>query len=502
MDSFKKLESFALVSVYDKKNISFLCDVLKKNKIGIISTGSTSKKIKSLGFKCLNISNLAEFSEVLDGRVKTLHPKIYISLLYKRNKEAHKKTFKKINFPKIDYVIVNLYPFNKFSNKSHEEAIEMIDIGGPALLRAAAKNYESITTVSSPSDYKVLKKNIEKNLGETDLSFRQNMAEKTFKLTFTYDQKIYSWLSKKNTQTGIKLRYGENPNQEAFLSKKNDISIIDYQIQGKEISYNNILDIDNGLDFLCEFNEPTTVIIKHNNACGVASSATAKHSFIKAYNSDKKSAFGGVVLINKLINEDLAKLINKNFFEIVVSPGFTKNALQIFSKRKKLILINSKKIPKIKKSTMRSVRLGNLIQKNNNIKILNKNFITVSKKNKLSKGEIDDIIFSFKVVKHIKSNAIVLVKNKQTVGIGAGQMNRYDSTKIALMKYKENFSLSNIICASDAFFPFVDSLELLVNNKCSCIIAPRGSINDQEIVDFANKNKIKLVFSLVRVFKH
>ena len=502
MVSHKKINSFALVSVFNKTKISFLCKILKQNKVGIISTDSTSKKIKSLGFDCLEISSLTNFNEVLDGRVKTLHPKIYISILHNRNNDNHKKTYDEINFPKIDYVIVNLYPFSKFTNKKDKEAIEMIDVGGPTLLRAAAKNHDSVTTISSPGDYKLLKNNIDKNLGNTDLSFRKQMAKKTFRLTSKYDQSIYRWLSQKKIKKNIMLKYGENPNEKAVIKNSKSVNIIDYQIQGKEISYNNILDIDSGLDFLSEFTEPTTVIVKHNNACGVASSKSIKKSFIKAFSSDKKSACGGVILTNKKISEELAKLIVKNFFEVLVSPGFTKSALKIFDKRKNVILINSIKIPKAKKETTKSVRMGTLVQKNNNLKLSMKNFNVVSKKNKLTQKERDDVLFAFRVVKHIKSNAIVLVKNKQTLGIGAGQMNRFDATKLAIMKYKESFSMKNVVCASDAFFPFVDCLKLLIKNNCTCIVEPNGSINDHKIIDFVNKNKLKLIFSNVRVFKH
>ena len=309
-------------------------------------------------------------------------------------------------------------------------------------------------------------------------------------------------LQKKNTRTVNQLRYGENPDQKAKLLKAGTKKLKDYQIQGKKLSYNNILDVDCGLDFLNEFNEPTTVIVKHNNACGVASDNTIKGSFKKAYKSDQKSAFGGIVLINRKLDDVLAKLISKNFFEVLVSPGFTKNALEILSKNKKLILINYNKIPKSKDENIRSVRMGTLVQNINNKRLTKKNFKIVSKNKKLSKKEYNDILFAFRVVKHIKSNAIVLVKNKQTVGIGAGQMNRFDATKLAIMKYKENFSTKNLVCASDAFFPFTDSLELLIKNRCKCIVKPSGSINDNKILEFANKNNIKLVFSSVRVFKH
>ena len=501
MVSLKKIKSFALISVFDKSNLKFLCNLLKKNKIGIISTGSTSKKIKSLGYDCFEISKLTKFNEVLDGRVKTLHPNIYISLLHKRNNQNHKKTFNKLNFPKIDFVIVNLYPFSKYINSKIIDTIEMIDIGGPTLLRASAKNYDSITTISSPNDYKSLEKNIKNNSGGTDLNFRKKMAEQTFRLTYEYDKEIHNWFSKNDQQNDIKLRYGENPNQSAILKKTKDKSVTNFQIQGKEIGYNNILDVDSGLDFINEFIEPTTVIIKHNNACGVASSKTIKTSFVKALKCDQKSAFGGVVLVNKKIDEILAKLIIKNFFEVIVAPSFSKEAVNILSKRKNLILIDSKKIPSKKRKVIKSVRMGSLIQQNNSFRLSKKHFNIASKKT-LSKREYEDLLFAFKVVKHTKSNAIVLVKNKQTVGIGAGQMNRYDATKIAVMKYKENFTSKNLVCASDAFFPFVDSIDLLLKNNCSSIVAPSGSINDYKIIEIANKNKIKLLFSSVRVFKH
>ncbi len=311
MVSLKKIKSFALISVYDKRNLKFLCDLLKKNEIGIISTGSTSKKIKSLGYNCFEISKLTRLEEVLDGRVKTLHPNIYISILHKRNDYKQKQTFNKLKFPKIDYVIVNLYPFSKYINSKYKDAIEMIDIGGPTLLRASAKNYDSVTTISSPKDYKSLEKNIRNNSGGTDLSFRKKMAEQTFRLTYEYDKEIHNWFSKNIQQNDIKLRYGENPNQGAILKKTKYKNENNFQIQGKEIGYNNILDVDSGLDFISEFIEPTTVIIKHNNACGVASSKTINASFVKALKSDQKSAFGGVVLVNKKLDESLAKLISK-----------------------------------------------------------------------------------------------------------------------------------------------------------------------------------------------
>ena len=499
---FKKIKSFALISVFDKNNLDFLCDLFKKNKIGIISTGSTSKKIRSLGYNCFEISKLTKFNEVLDGRVKTLHPNIYISLLHNRDNNDHKKTFKNTNFPKIDFVIVNLYPFSKYQKNKRYNAVEMIDIGGPTLLRAAAKNFESVTSISSPSDYTLLINNIQKNSGKTDLSFRKKMAAKTFKLISKYDQNIHNWFINKKNRKDIKLKYGENPHQKAKLQIKNTYNLSSCKLQGKEIGYNNILDIDSGLDFLNEFKEPTTVIIKHNNACGVASSSTIKKSFIRALSSDKKSAFGGVVLLNKKLQGDLAKILIKNFFEVIVSPGYSNEAIKILSLRKKLILINSNKIPKNQNKIIKSVRMGSLIQENKSFNLSKKHFKIVSKNKNLTQREYEDVLFGFKVVKHIKSNAIVLVKNKQTLGIGAGQMNRYDATRLSISKYKENFSLKNIVCASDAFFPFIDSISLLQKNNCKCIVVPNGSINDNKVIDFVDKKRLKLIFSSLRVFKH
>ena len=501
MVSLKKIKSFALISVFDKNNLDFLCQIFKKNNIGIISTGSTSKTIRSLGYKCFEISELTKFDEVLDGRVKTLHPNIYISILHNRENKNHAQTFKKIDFPKIDFVIVSLYPFTKHTKSKIEDAIEMIDIGGLTLIRASAKNYNSVTTICSSKYYKSLERNMKKNSGFTDLNYRKKMAETTFRITSEYDKEIYKWFSKNKNQGAIKLRYGENPNQKAILKTAKKVSLSNFQLQGKKIGYNNILDLDSGLDFLSEFTEPTTVIIKHNNACGVASSKAIKASYLKALQADRKSAFGGVVLVNKKIDESFAKVFVKDFYEILVSPSFSKGAINVLSKRKNLILINSKKLPKKKREVISSVRMGSLIQQNNNFRLSRNQFKLVTNKAQLSKREYQDLLFAFKVVKHTKSNAVVLVKNKQTVGIGAGQMNRYDATKIAIMKYKENFSSKNLVCASDAFFPFVDSLKLLKNN-CSCIVSPSGSINDQKIIDFADKHNIKLVFSTVRVFKH
>ena len=325
----KNLKSNALISVYDKSSLKKLCLTLTKYNIGLISTGSTAKKITSLGFSCQEVSDLTKFKEILDGRVKTLNPKIHASILYKRNNEDHKKTFRAINFPTIDFVIVNFYPFTKISNSAvSDKKIEMIDIGGPSLIRSASKNFESVTTICEKKYYKLLIKELENNNGQTTLTFRKLMAKQNYKLTSDYDLSIFQWFSKNNnkkkTSDKIKIKYGENPNQKAFFVKKSNHNIFNSQVSGKRIGYNNILDISEGLSCLSEFKEPTCVIIKHNNPCGVASASNIKKAYIKALQSDPLSAFGGVVLFNRKIDKSLSKLITQNVHEVVVTPTIDK----------------------------------------------------------------------------------------------------------------------------------------------------------------------------------
>ena len=504
-------DQYALISVFDKINLNIVCKIFKKNNIKIISTGSTSKYIKKIGYKCISVSYLTKFKEILDGRVKTIHPKIHASLLYKRSDKNHNKSFKKLNFPTINFVIVNLYPFEKTikSNKNNnDKAIEMIDIGGPALLRSAAKNYKYVTTISNPSDYKNLIHNM-KQKGRTTLDFRRKMASKVFSTTANYDATISKWFENKNIKRSsqknnkeIKLRYGENPYQKAsFIYKSASQNIIKNIIQGKKIGYNNFLDIDAALNCLNEFTENACVIIKHNNPCGVAIGTSPLKAFQKALNCDQKSAFGGVVAFNRKIDEKLTKVLSRYFFEIIIGKNFTETSKKIFEKKEKLILINSQNILINKESEIRSINAGLLIQNKNLLKINDKIIKCVSLKKSNTK-EKKDLIFALKVCKHVKSNAIVLAKNMQTIGIGAGQMSRVDSTKIALLKSDKKFKEKGFVAASDAFFPFNDSIKLLINNNCKSIIQPKGSINDKKVIDLVNKNKISLFFTNQRFFKH
>jgi phosphoribosylaminoimidazolecarboxamide formyltransferase/IMP cyclohydrolase len=504
-------EKFALISVYNKNGLNNLCNAFLKNNIGIISTDSTAKHILSLGFSCKSVANVTKFKEILDGRVKTLHPNIHASLLFNRKINRHVKSFNKLKFPVIDFVIVNLYPFEKIIKKTSDfsKCIEMIDIGGPALLRSSSKNHNSVTTICDFKDYKSLINELNSNLGSTTLDFRKEMAQKAYTTTANYDSVISNWFNKNKTcylkkrnHNKINLRYGENPNQKSFFYKnKCKKTFFDNILQGKKISYNNILDIDSAINCINEFSEPTCIIIKHNNPCGVSSRKQILSAYKKAHLADPISAFGGVVVLNRLVTLDLAKQISKNFYEIIIANDFTKLALKIFSKKKNLIIIKRKNLLIDKKQDIKSVNDGYVFQDKNLTKINLKNIYCVSNK-KASRKIQEDLIFSFRVCKHVRSNSIVLAKNKQTIGIGAGQMSRIDATKLSLIKASSHAKKIGFVAASDAFFPFTDNLKLLIRNNCKSVIQPKGSVNDNNTIKCANSYRIPLYFSNYRFFKH
>ena len=501
--NIKNNEKYALISVYDKRNLKEICLTLNKFNIKIISTGSTAEKISELGFKSDSVSKLTKFKEIFDGRVKTLHPKIHSSLLFKRNDLNHAKIFKQLKFPIIDFVIVNLYPFKKVikNSKNIEECIEMIDVGGSTLLRSSAKNFQFVTTISKVSDYDRLIKELNINKGKTSLKFRKKMAQNAFGETAKYDKLINeSFINYSSIKKNIKLRYGENPNQKAFYKFQNiKKTFFNYQIHGKKISYNNILDIDAGINCLLEFNLPTCVIIKHNNPCAVASDNKIIMAYKKSFLSDPISSFGGVVILNRSINTSLAKELYKKFYEVIVAKSFNNTAKKILMKRKNLILIETKKLIIDNKKEFKSVNGGFVVQNKNLIKISKQN-IYCANKHKLHTKILNDLIFAYKVCKHVKSNAIILAKNLQTIGIGAGQMSRVDSTIIAINKKIKN--INNYVAASDGFFPFNDSIKKLHQNKCKAIIQPMGSKNDKKAIEYTNSIRMPLYFTKYRLFKH
>ncbi len=507
----------ALISVSDKSNLKTLIKTMKKYNIKLISSGGTFKKIKKLGFKCSEISKYTNSPEILDGRVKTLHPKIYAGILSKRKNKNHKFQLKKHKFEEIDLIIVNFYPFEKISekNNSHKRIIENIDIGGPAMARAAAKNYNDVTIITSPTQYDNLINQLNKNRGSTTLEFRKKMSEEAFVETGYYDSLITNYLNKNSKNRFPKkklfhgnlieeLRYGENPHQiSAIYSNKKDLKI--KQIHGKKLSYNNYNDIFCALKISKSLpKNKGTVIIKHTNPCGVSINNDHVKSYKLALKSDPVSAFGGIVSCNFKIKKKLAIELNKIFLEIIIGNGIEKNALKILKKKKNLRIIDANNLNLKNTENFLSNFNSILVQSSDTKVFSNKDFKIVSKL-KPNKKTLKNLIFIFNVCRYVKSNAIVLGKDDATVGIGSGQPNRLDSCKIAInkmKKFQKNHTDDEIIAASDAFFPFVDGIESLVQAGVTAIIQPSGSIRDKEIIKFANKTGTILVFSKTRHFNH
>ena len=512
--NLKKIKR-AIISVSDKSNLNLILPVLKKFNIEIISSGGTFKKIRNMNYDCTEISKYTDFSEMLDGRVKTLHPKIYAGILNIRKNLKHKNDLKRKNILNIDLVIVDLYPFEKKLNEKNnfKELIELIDIGGPALIRAAAKNFTDVTVISNLLDYKKLAKELNINTGSTSIKFREYMSAKAFSLTAYYDSIISNWLNnqmnvkfpEKKTIHGKlikKLRYGENPHQESSLySLVNDLNI--KQLHGKDLSYNNYNDIYSALSILkvLKKNEGS-VIIKHANPCGVSAEKNQIKSFKEALVCDPISAFGGVVAINSVVSKKLSLELNKKFFEVVISKGFNKKALKILKRKKNVRLIDCSKFNFTSDKTYLFLENSFLAQDNNNF-LLKGNLKVVTRK-KPSSTQLTNLKLAFNICKFVKSNAIVITNNKSTIGIGSGQPSRLDSCKIAAnkaLKFTPE-KLINSLAASDAFFPFPDGIEELAKFGVNAIIQPGGSKNDKKIIKAANKLGIIMVFTGTRNFKH
>ncbi len=509
----------ALISVSDKTELIPILKILKKFKVKIISSGGTYSAIKKLGYKCTEISDYTGFEEMLDGRVKTLHPKIHAGILYDRKNLKHRREMSIKKFPPLDLIIVNFYPFQKTvtSTKIQKKIIESIDIGGPAMVRASAKNFNNVSIITDKNDYQRLIKEIKLNKGKTTLKFRELMSSKAFGLTAYYDSMIANWFNErlkikfpdKKTFFGKKiqnLRYGENPHQESslYMSDYNEKGLGLKQLNGKELSYNNYNDIFASLEILSSIKKNySTVIIKHANPCGVATHKSSLTSFKNAYASDPISAFGGIVACNFKINDKIAKEINKNFYEVILAKSFDKNALKILKKRKNLRIIDISSFKIDNLTTVKSFNNSFLIQSKNKI-VFDKKKLKFVTKVKPTKKEISEIEFAFNISKYVKSNAIVLTNNFSTIGIGAGQPSRLDSCKIACQKARhfQSSKIRNSIAASDAFFPFADGIKTLIKNGVKIIVQPGGSIKDQEVINEANKYKIKMVFTGIRHFNH
>tara|TARA_Y100000768_G_scaffold383301_1_gene365197 strand:+ start:2408 stop:3958 length:1551 start_codon:yes stop_codon:yes gene_type:complete len=509
----------ALISVSNKENLVSLLKTLKKFHINIISSGGTYVAIKKLGYKCTELSKYTGFKEMLDGRVKTLHPKIHAGILHDRQNKKHKSEMSKQNFPAIDLIIVNFYPFQKIvtNTKNPKQIIENIDIGGPTMVRAAAKNFKNVTIITNKNDYGLLIKELENFKGKTSLKFRELMSSKAFGLTAYYDAMIANWFNEKlkiqfperKTIFGRKLqnlRYGENPHQQGsiYVNDYNDKQLGFNQIHGKELSYNNYNDMFASLEILDSLKENSgTVIIKHANPCGVSQNKVPLVSFKNAYASDPISAFGGVIACNYKINKKIASEINKNFLEVLLAKGFDKDSLQILKRKKNLRILDISNFKLKNLTSIKSFDKSFLIQSKDSI-IVDKKKLRCVTKLKPSKKEMDEIQFAFNISKYVKSNAIVLCNNFSTIGIGAGQPSRLDSCKIAVQKAKQfqSLKIKNSIAASDAFFPFADGINILIKAGVKTIIQPGGSIRDQEVINVANKAKVKMLFTDIRHFNH
>ena len=510
----KKIQT-ALISVSDKKNLKPLLNSLKKNNIKIISSGGTYKEIKKLKFRCLEVSEFTGSPEILDGRVKTLHPKIHAGILNKRKSKIHLKDLKKNNFENIDLVIVNFYPFEETlkNTKNHNIIVENIDVGGPTMVRSAAKNYQDVTVITSSDQYKKLIEELKKNKGSTSLEFREKLSRIAFTETAYYDSVISDYFNKKNniifpkkkvfhTNLIETLRYGENPHQKSAIYSKNSSMKIN-QIHGKQLSYNNYNDIFSALTISKSLPKNTgTVIVKHANPCGVSINKNHLKSYELALACDPISAFGGIVSCNFGVNKKLATKLSKLFLEVVIANGFDKNALKLLKKKKNLRLIDATNYSF--KEILRFISSNEelLVQTEDSKKFSNNDFKIVSKKKPSSK-QMKNLIFAFNICRYVKSNAIVLVSNETTTGIGSGQPSRLDSCQIAIDKM-EKFMPTNddVVAASDAFFPFVDGIQKLVQSGISAVIQPSGSIRDKEIINFANETNTILVFSKTRHFRH
>ena len=510
----RKIKS-ALISVSDKSNLKSLLQVLKNNKINLISSGGTFKRIQRLKFKCLEISKFTNFNEILNGRVKTLHPKIYAGILNKRNFKSHQVELKKNNFENIDLVIVNFYPFEKnlTQTKNHSKIIENIDIGGPTMVRAAAKNYNDVTVITSTEQYSELIDQLKKNKGSTSLEFRKRMSQTAFSETAYYDSLIADYFNRESKvsfpQKKIihgnlveKLRYGENLHQQSAIYSQTQNDVIK-KIHGKDLSYNNYNDIFSALAISKSFPKNTgTVIVKHANPCGVSLAKDKLKSYKSALACDPISAFGGIISCNFKITETISKEINKIFFEVIIANGFEKNALRILKSKRNLRIIDSSNFLINDKLKFNSFNNSILIQSEDKQIFSKKNFKIVSKK-KPTKSQFENLIFALSVCRHVKSNAIVIASAKSTVGIGSGQPSRLDSCKIAIDKMnKFSKSATDIVAASDAFFPFSDGIEKLVQSGVKAVIQPSGSINDKKIIKFANETGTVLIFSKTRHFRH
>ena len=512
----------ALISVSDKTGIVEFAGELSKMGVEILSTGGTAKKLKEAGIDITLVSDYTGFPEMLDGRVKTLHPKIHAGLLAVRDNKTHEQDLEKHSIPGIDMVVVNLYPFYGTVTKTgitQDEVIENIDIGGPTMLRSAAKNFKYVACVCNPQRYNDVLEEMKNNDGCVSDELKQQLAAEVFRMTATYDSVISHYFLSVEDNAELPdefaiplkkiqgLRYGENPHQKASFYKLTTDDRADVtdavQLQGKELSYNNIVDLDSAFRIVSEFSKPAAIIIKHNNPCGAAEAGNLLDAYKRAHATDPISAFGSIQAFNCKVEDDVAKEITSTFVEAVIAPDYSETALELFTKKKNLRIL--------KKATPQSVPalnfycdvkrvLGGILIQDWDAKIVSENDIKCVTEKKPTQDEINSLMFAWRIVKHVKSNAIIFVSGTETVGIGAGQMSRIDSTQLAAWKAQK--PLENIVMASDAFFPFRDNIDEAAKHGVKAIIQPGGSVRDQEVIDACNEHGIAMVLTGMRHFKH
>jgi len=505
----KKIKS-ALISVYNKEGLLSIIPLFKKNDITLYSTGGTQKFIEENGGKCIAVESLTGYPSILGGRVKTLHPVVFGGFLARRDVEDDLKEMQQYHIPEIDLVMVDLYPFEETVKSTNDEAaiIEKIDIGGPSMIRAAAKNFNSVLVIADKNDYKLLENILSEKNGETSLEERKDFARKAFDICSAYDIAISNYFNKTSFTNPFQaekkvLRYGENPHQAAaFIGNIHDIF---EQLHGKELSYNNLVDVDAALQLMKEFDTKngsdltTFAVIKHTNVCGIAQRKNVSEAFTAALAGDPESAFGGVLISNSAVNKKTAELLKDLFFEVLIAPEFEEEALPILQSKKNRILLKLKEFPKEGQQT-KTLLNGLLVQDNDQGNFSEWN--EAGGRN-ASQTEKEDLIFGNIICKHLKSNAIAIVKNNQLLGKGCGQTSRIDALKQAIAKANQfEFNLQNAVVASDAFFPFDDCVKIAYDAGITAFIQPGGSIRDKDSIEFCKENNLVMVMTGKRHFKH
>ncbi len=508
MSDIKKIKT-ALVSVYHKDGLDEILALLHKQGVQFLSTGGTQSFIESLGYPCALVEDLTGYPSILGGRVKTLHPKVFGGILNRRDNEGDREQIKQYDIPEIDLVIVDLYPFDDTvaSGASHEAIIEKIDIGGISLIRAAAKNYKDVIIVASKHQYAPLAALLRENGAESTLDQRRWFAKEAFAVSSGYDSSIFNYFDQNDGPSALRIaidgaktmRYGENPHQKGYFF--GNFESMFEQLHGKEISYNNLLDIDAAVNLISEFTDPTFAILKHNNACGLATRPTIAEAWKDALAGDPVSAFGGVLICNGEINEEAAEEMNKIFFEVVIAPSYTEKALEILKQKKNRIILIQKS-PLTTKMQFRSCLNGALGQERD-LKIETPEDLKQATNRAVTPEQVKDLLFANKIVKNSKSNAIVLAKGEQLLASGVGQTSRVDALKQAIAKaHSFGFDLHGAVMASDAFFPFADCVEIAHEAGVEAVIQPGGSIRDNDTVEYCNANDMAMVITGFRHFKH